>query len=185
MSVFSDEPIEVKGNGTRKGKKAMLDSLGLAYIVNLIRKGETQGMNKPGVTLDKFVEVTGIKPTDKQRKTLSNFTHKINRVLPQQFGIRVFYGKVGNEAAIYFRWVNRSDGKQKKYEILKAEIKKYYTWLDDFIPKYEQVQEAQETLDNEREKKRPNKKTIEEAQAVIFGAELPEPPAVEVEVVKA
>ena len=184
MSVFQDEPIEVKSNGTRKSK-AMLDSFGLAYIVNIIRKGETKGMNKPGMALDKFVEVTGIKPTDKQRKTLSNFTHKINRVLPSKYGIRVFYGKTGNEAAIYIRWVNRKDGKENKYEIPKTEIQKYYTWLDAYIPKYEEIQEAQETLDNEREKKKPSKKVIEETQVVIFGIELPEPPAVNIEVMKA
>jgi len=184
MSVFSDEPKEIKSNGTRKSK-TMLNSFGLAYIVSMIRKGETKGMNKPGVSLDKFVEVTGIKPTEKQRKTLSNFTHKINRVLPSKYGIRVFYGKVENEAAIYFRWVKKSDGKENKYEISKTEIKKYYAWLDEYVLKYDEVQEAQETLDNEREKKRPSKKVIEETQAVVFGIELPNPPAVKVDVVKA
>ena len=92
---------------------------------------------------------------------------------------------IGKDKAIYFRWVNRKDGKKNRYEISKAEIQKYYAWLDEYIPKFEEVQEAQETLDNEREKKKPNKKTIEEAQAIIFGAELPEPPAVTVEVIKA
>ena len=137
------------------------------------------------MTLDKFEEVTGIKPTEKQRKTLSNFTHKINRALPSKYGIRVFYGKAGNDSAIYFRWVKKSDGKDNKFEIPKTEITKYYAWLDDYIPKYEQVQEAQESLDNEREKKKPSKKVIEEAQAVIFSVVLPEPPAVKVEVIKA
>ena len=182
MSVFSEEPIEVKSNGTRK-RTALLDSFGLAYIVNLIRKGETKGMNKPGVTIDKFVEVTGIKPTPKQRETLSNFTHKLNQSFPRDFGVRVGYGSIETEKALIFHFVNRKDGKKNKYEIPKAEVKRYYTWLDEYIPLYEKNQEAQETLDNEREKKRPSKKVIEEMQAVIFGIELPEPPAVKVEII--
>jgi len=182
MSVFSEEPVNVRTNGTKR-KKALLDSFGLAFIVNLIRKGETKGMNKPGVVLGKFEEVTGIKPTDKQRATLSNFTHKLNQSFPRDFGIRVGYGSIGTEKALIFHWVNRKDGKKNKYEIPKAEKLKYYTWLDKYIPLYEKNQEAQETLDNEREKKRPSKKVIEETQAVIFGIELPEPPAVKVEVI--
>ena len=111
MSVFQDNPIEVKSNGVRKSK-AIMDSFGLAYIVNLIRKGETQGMNKPGMTLDKFVEVTGIKPTKKQLETLSNFTHKLNQTLPVNYGIRAFYGMIGKDKSLYFRWVNKTDGKK-------------------------------------------------------------------------
>ena len=182
MSVFSEEPKEVKSNGTRKSKTIM-DSFGLAYIVNLIRKGQASGMQRPGMTLEKFVEVCKIKPTQKQRETLSNFTHKLNQTFPRNFGVRVGYGSIGTEKALIFHWVNRKDGKKNKYEIPKAERLKYYKWLDAYIPLYEKTHEAQETLDNERDKKRPSKKIIEEMQAVIFGIELPEPPAVKVEVI--
>ena len=183
VSIFSDEPTEIKGNGTRKGKGKLTDK-GLAYIVMMLRKGEQKGMNKPGITLKRFVEITGLEPTDKQKEVLGTYTYSLNFQTVKRYGIRFSYGMINKAPAIYFKWASKNDGTKRIYEIDKVEVQKYYDWVDSYIIEYDRKAEAEARLNTERGKKKPDQKVIEQVQAEIMAIVLPGAPEVTVRVIK-